>query len=214
MPLDALPASLAFPEWATQVATLQSQLPQLNPASRRLVFVGDSLTFNWIEHPDIFGRHYGGRAPLNLGVWGDRTEGVLKRLGGEWEGLRPRLAVLLIGTNNTSNGSAPDDVALGIAEIVRLIHARAPATRVLVVGILPRGLNPSPLRDANARVNALVARCADGATTFYVDVSAALLNRRGQFASDMSADEVHLTAAGYALFAKALEPAIRKGMGE
>lgn len=210
MPADAVAAALSFPEWQTQVDTLKANLSHQDLASRRLVFLGDSLTFNWVEHQDIFDRYYGRRAPLNLGVWGDRTEGVLKRLNEEWVGLQPRLVVLLIGTNNTVNGSAPENVALGIAEIVRLIHTRSPASRVLIVGILPRGLKPSPLRDANARVNELIGRCADGKTTFTIDVAPVLLNAAGKFTSAVSPDEVHLTSAGYTMLAQALEPTIRK----
>lgn len=210
MPPDAVPASLYFPEWKTQVDTLQANLSHQDLASRHLVFVGDSLTFNWVGYPDIFKHYYGQRAPLNLGVWGDRTEGVLKRLDGEMVGLQPRLVVLLIGTNNTATGSRPENVALGVAEIVRLIHARSPTSRVLIVGILPRGLNPSPLRDANARVNELIAQCADGKTTFTADVGPALLNTAGQFTADISPDEVHLTSAGYTLLAQALRPIIDK----
>lgn len=212
MPRDAVPAAPNFPEWAIQVDALRAELSHVDLPSRRLVFVGDSLTFNWVQFPDIFDRYYGRRAPLNLGVWGDRTEGVLLRLGEEWNGLRPRLVVLLIGTNNTSNGSLPDDVALGIAEIVRLIHARALASRVLIVGILPRGLHPSALRDANARVNELVAKCADGTTTFYANVAPALLTADGQFTSQVSPDEVHLSSIGYALLARELEPVVTRLM--
>ena len=210
MPRDAVPAAPNFPEWAIQVDALKAELSHVDLASRRLVFVGDSLTFNWVQFPETFDRYYGSRAPLNMGVWGDRTEGVLLRLGEELNNLRPRLVVLLIGTNNTSNGSPPDDVALGIAEIVRLIHARTPSSRVLIVGILPRGLNPSALRDSNARVNELVAKCADGATTFYANVAPALLSAGGQFTSQISPDEVHLSSAGYASLAQALEPFIRR----
>ncbi len=128
--------------------------------------------------------------------------------------MHPRAVVLLVGTNDTALGGKPANVALGIAEIVRFVHAQSPETRVLIVGILPRGLNPSPLREANTKVNALIAQCADGVSTFYIDVSAALLNQRGQFTSEISTDQTHLTELGYSLFAEALEPMIQKVMGE
>ncbi len=87
--------------------------------------------------------------------------------------MRPRLVVLLIGTNNIAAGAAPENVALGAAEIVRWIHARSAGTRVLIVGILPRGGTAAePLRALATRTNQLVARCADGGRRCPTSISA------------------------------------------
>ncbi|MEJ1978559.1 MAG: GDSL-type esterase/lipase family protein [Acetobacteraceae bacterium] len=93
------PTELTDPTWRKQVAELDSRLPSLQRESRRLVFIGDSLTASW--DPGLFSQFYGSRAPLLLGISGDYTQGVLQRLPNEWGPLRPRLVVLLIGTNNT-----------------------------------------------------------------------------------------------------------------
>ena len=84
---------------------------------------------------------------------------------------------------------------------------------MLVVGILPTGAQPSdPLRAINGRTNTLLARCADGRTTEFVDVSRALLNAAGQLSSGVSFDGLHLTPVGYAILAMALEPDIARIM--
>jgi beta-glucosidase len=214
MPAAAVAAPLTYPAWAPQVAALQAALPSLQLPSRRLVFVGDSITASW--DPGVFSAYYGQRAPLLLGIIGDMTQGVLDRLPDEWGPLRPRLVVLLIGTNNTQwMPGPPEDVALGIAEIVRLIHARSSGTRILLIGILPRGRTPAePLRAVNAQVNALIARCADGDTVFYADPGPALLDSKGDLSAALSFDSLHLTPEGYAVLAAAMEPTIKAIMGE
>jgi beta-glucosidase len=214
MPREAVAESIDQPDWQQRVAALDAQLPSLQLASRRLVFLGDSLTAGW--DPGLFSQFYGTRNPVLLGVIGDYTQGILDRLPREWGPLRPRLVVLLVGTNNTRWGrSKPEDVALGVAEIVRLIHAKSSGTRVLIVGILPTSADASdPLRAINAQANALMARCADGQTTFYTDIGRSFVNAAGELSNEVSFDGTHLTPVGYALMAMALEPDIKRLMGE
>ena len=214
MPAAAIPARLPYSAWQPQVDALDAALPALGRDTRRLVFIGDSITAGWDRA--VFNQYYGARAPLLMGIIGDMTQGVLMRLPQEWNGLHPRLAVLLIGTNNTQWAPGPpEDVALGVAEIVRLIHARSSGTRILLLGILPRGATPAEaLRAVNARVNALIARCADGETVFYADPGPALLDSAGMLTPELSFDTLHLTPRGYAVLAVALEPTIRAIMGE
>lgn len=206
--------ALPYPAWLPSVAALDARLPSLAQATRRLVFVGDSITASW--DPGVFSQYYGRRAPLLLGIGGDATPGVLQRLPTEWGAMQPRLVVLLIGTNNTQwLPGTPADVALGVAEIVRLIQARSSGTRILILGILPRGATPAePLRAVNAQVNAQIARCADGERVFYANPGPALLDSAGMLSPDMSFDTLHLTPKGYAVLAAAIEPQIRAIMGE
>ncbi len=209
MPAEAIPTATTFvPGWQTQVDALDAALPSLALPTRQLVFLGDSLTASW--DPGVFSLFYGARSPLLLGIAGDTTQGLLSRLPREWGPLRPRVAVLLIGTNNTKYGaSRPADVALGIAEIVRLIHARSPQTRVVLLGLLPTGREPTdPLRALDAQVNAQIAACADGRTTFYANPGAYLLNAAGQLPEQVSFDALHLTPVGYAILATALAPTL------
>ena len=213
MPPEAIPTALADPTWQQQVANLNARLPTLQRESRQLVFVGDSITAGW--DPGLFSQFWGARAPLLLGIIGDYTQGILQRLPEEWGPLRPRLVVLLIGTNNTTWTKAPpDDVALGVAEDVRLIHRLSPNTRVLILGILPHGREPTdPVRAVNAAVNALISHCADGETTFYMDAGRPLLNANGQLSNEVSFDGLHLTPVGYAILATTIEPVVRQLMG-
>jgi lysophospholipase L1-like esterase len=96
-----------------------------------------------------------------------------------------------------------------------MIHQRSPGTKILLLGILPRGATPAdPLRAVNARVNALIARCADGKTVFYDDPGPAILDASGNITPEMSFDTLHLTPKGYAALAAAMEPEIKTLMGD
>jgi beta-glucosidase len=209
-PKEALPAYLEEAHWRARVA----ELGRLTPADysrAQIVFLGDSITQGWF--PVIWEQFYAHRAALNLGVTGDFTQGMLWRLqqGGQWPStLRPKIAVLLIGTNNSLNAQQPEDTALGVAEIVRLIRQKSPGTRVLIVGILPRGPDATdPARRANIRVNEMVARCADNQTVFFTDPGSMLVDGQGRLSDQMAHDRLHLTYVGYAVLAAGLEPSIR-----
>lgn len=212
LPREARPEALDIPGWKDSANAIDASLARQDRGSFRLVFVGDSITASW--DPPIFQKFFGPYSPLLLGISGDRTEGMLYRLShSELSGQHPRVLVLLAGTNNTSGGSAPENTALGIAQIVRLVHARSPATKILVLGLLPRGIEASdPMRLANARVNAEIARCADNRVVFYYDAAPRLLDPAGRLTDQMSFDHLHLTPTGYYKLAEALEPEISRLM--
>ena len=210
MPREAKPEQLEDPYWRARVAEL-SRVAARDMSYATMVFLGDSLTQGW-DLPN-WEANYGQRGAANFGVNGDFVQGLLWRLqaGGQWSAtLRPKLAVLLIGTNNASYNSPPEDTALGIAEAVRLIRQRSPSTRVLLVGLLPRGAEANdPARRINQRVNELIARCGDGQWIFYVDPGPVLVDRQGRLSDTIAYDRLHLRAEGYARLSAALEPSIR-----
>lgn len=212
LPREAKPEALDFPGWQEHSNAIDAYLAKQDRGSFRLVFIGDSITASW--DPPIFQKFFGPYSPLLLGISGDRTEGVLHRLSrSELTGLRPRVVVLLAGTNNTSGASAPENTALGIAQILRLVHARLPGTKILVLGLLPRGVEGTdPMRLANNRVNAEIARCADNQVVFYYDAGSRLLDPAGRLTDQMSFDHLHLTPTGYYKLAEGLEPEISRLM--
>src|SRR6478736_8858440 len=79
-----------------------------NPGPCDVVFIGDSITQGWEGNPpnggkNVWEKYYGKRKCLNFGVGGDRTQHVLWRFdNGQLDGLKPKAAVLMIGTNNSN----------------------------------------------------------------------------------------------------------------
>ncbi len=174
-----------------------------------LVFIGDSITQGWEgAGKEAWSGHFAPRHAANLGFSGDRTQHVLWRLDhGELDGIKPKAAVLMIGTNN-SNGSdnTPDEIADGIRAIVARLHDKQPQMKVLLLGIFPRGEKPNPQRDKIAAVNTSIAKLDDGKTVRYLDIGAKFLQPDGSISKEIMPDFLHLSPKGYEIWTDAIQP--------
>lgn len=177
---DLLPAILPVsrldqPWWAQRhqhIVDLLRTRPDIN-----LLLIGDSIIQNYDKAtpPDenflpTWQQFYAPRRALNLGFSGDTTANVLWRLThGELDNLRPAVAILLIGTNNTGQAhQTAEQTIAGIDNIIGTLAQRLPQTRILLLGILPSDLTPEKTA-ADKAVNACLAkrygnRTADPAT--------------------------------------------------
>jgi beta-glucosidase len=210
MPAEAVGAPLPLPYWDAAVTQLRQKLAAADPVAKHLLFIGDSITASW--DPPILNMFFGRYNPVVFGLSGDTTRGTLWRLENlDWPVLHPSVAVVLIGTNNTGSGSKPVDTALGVAEIIRTLRQRAPETKVLLLGILPRGSDGSDrLRAVNMQVNALIAGCAEPDQVVYYDAGPKLLETDGRLDAKVSFDRLHLTPMGYYMLATALAPLVAR----
>jgi len=177
-----------------------------------LLFLGDSITDGWRGGGRAVWEKYW--APLkaaNFGIGGDRTEHVIWRLRhGELEGIQPKLVVLMIGTNN---GDAAEDVALGIKTIIADINERSPASRILLLGIFPRGAKPAG-RGRNERVNAIISGYADNRRLVYMDIGQAFLTADGTLGADIMPDFLHPNEKGYQIWADAIHDQVKQMLQE
>lgn len=211
MPAEALPAPVKVDEWRQRSDALSQQVSGKDLSGVKLVFIGDSITQGW--EPTMWNQFWGGYQPLNLGLWGDTTQGALFRLShGQWNPtLHPQAVVLLIGTNNANWKSRPDDTALGIAEIIRFVRSHSPGTKVLLLGLLPRGADASaPERAVNAAVTERIKRCADGQTVVFLDPGAAFTDAAGRVSNQVLFDYLHPTMVGYAILGGAIQDQVRR----
>jgi N-acetylglucosamine-6-sulfatase len=170
----------------------------------QVVFIGDSLTAYWRRNSALFQNEFGQYGAVNFGIPDDRTQHVLWRVqNGEFDGFTPKVAVLLIGTNNAPIATnPPNQIASGVRKIIRAIHLRSPQTKVLLMGIFPRA---SPSADAkNREVNALIARFHDGRRVYYLDIRRKLVRPDGTVGRDIMPDGLHLSAKGYRIWADAI----------
>lgn len=182
-----------------------------NPDSR-LLFIGDSITQAW-EGPGRtpWAESFGEYKPLNLGIGGDRTQHVLWRLeNGNLTRLKPRVAVIMIGTNNTGGdtNSAPQ-IAEGVEAVVAKLRKELPETRLLLLAIFPRGENPDhPLRQKVAEVNKIIAKLDDASHVHYLDIGGKFLADDGTLPKEIMPDFLHLSPQGYEIWAAAVRPKI------
>lgn len=182
-----------------------------------VVFLGDSITQGW-EGPGkpAWDATFAPLKAANFGFSGDRTEHVLWRLAnGEIIGLRPKLVVLMIGTNNLGHGSSDvDPTAEGVKAIVAKLRNESPDTKILLLGIFPRDIQPTnPLRIKVGSVTEKFKGCADEKSVHFMDIGKFFLRGDGTLRTYLMPDNLHLNAAGYEIWAKAISPKVRELVG-
>ncbi len=181
-----------------------------------LVFIGDSITHHWEkEQPELFKTFYGRYNALDLGYGGDRTENVLWRLQhGEIDGIDPKVAVLMIGTNNTGfRQEAPELIYAGIKRDIAEIRKRLPKAKLLLLAIFPRGEKPDDtLRVLNEKVNAMLPKLADNKHVFFLNMNNAFLAADGTLSKDIMPDLLHPNAEGYKIWQREMQPELDKLM--
>ena len=211
----ATPAAKPDAWWQQRHEAMNARVKQGNVD---LIFVGDSITQGWEGdgNKDVWNKFYGNRNAVNLGIRGDQTSQVLWRLDhGNIDAISPKLAVVMIGTNNSYGGQPADQIAEGIKRIVARLRTKLPKTKVLVLGIFPCGPNNEfGPRQTSMKVNAIISKLADGKNVFYLDIGRKFLAADGTLSTDVMPDLIHLTAKSYETWAKAIEPTVKKLMGE
>ena len=181
---------------------------QIQQARPELLFVGDSITWAFQSiGQTAWNQYYGSRNAVDAGVPGDTTQNVLWRLDHvDFSGVRPKLAIVEIGTNNQSVDS-PAEISQGVAAIVARLRQDLPDTKILLLGIFPRGQAPVDVfRENAAQTNQATSRLADNQNVFYLDVSATFLQPDGALNTALFLpDLLHPNAQGYQAWAAAME---------
>jgi len=188
-------------------------------------FAGDSITRRWgaTDYPELLAhwrQTFHGWNAANFGWGADSTQHILWRLtNGELEDVHPKVIVLLAGTNNVGRvvpAGAEDarvtDVTRGITAIVDVMRTKAPKATIVVMGIFPRNDNIAvmPIID---RINANVARLADGRQVRYLNINDRLAGPDGRLREGMMGDGLHPSRQGYQVWADALSPILTELLG-
>lgn len=212
---DTLNASWALEWWMPRH---QEKLARIQQGNVDLLMIGDSITHGWEDAgKEVWAKYYAHRNAVDLGYGGDRTENVLWRLQhGEVDGINPKVAVLMIGTNNAGHRHEPSAyTAKGVRAVLDELQARLPNTKVLLLGIFPRGeTSEDGLRVLNNRTNTLLEKMADGEKVVYLNINDQFLDEHGVLPKTIMPDLLHPNAEGYAIWAKAMEPTLKKMLGE
>lgn len=194
-----------------------------------LVLIGDSITNNYdkANPPDenfqpTWNDFYAPRKALNLGFSGDTTAHVLWRLNhGELDGIHPKVAIVLIGTNNTGRGQTAEQTEIGIDAVVNRIEEVLPQTHVLLLGILPTDISDHKTSRDRA-INSYLATCyGENPQVTYLDIGS-VFEKDGAINSSIFYDPrlpghpkaLHPDTNGQRMMAEAIEPTLAKLMGE
>lgn len=184
----------------------------------QLVFLGDSITAGWGSKKEIWDKAFGQYTPANFGIGGDRTQHVLWRIeNGELETIKPKGVVIMIGTNNSGSDSA-EGIAQGVTKIVETVRAKQPQAKILLLAVFPRGEKastpekPNAGRDKLKQVNAIIAKLDDGKNIHFLDIGEKFLQPDGSLTKEIMPDFLHLSNAGYQIWADAITPKLAELM--
>jgi lysophospholipase L1-like esterase len=172
-----------------------------------LLLHGDSITDWWQQDANkpTFDKYFGSMRTANFAVAGDTTQGVLWGLrNGEGQGFQPKAVMLMIGTNNTGQSTAPE-IAEGVGAVVMELRRDFPAAKILLLAIFPRGVPGDPVRDKIAEANQIISRLDDKKNVFYMDIGQKFLDEKGAFLpGSFRPDNLHPLAKGYDIWGEAV----------
>jgi lysophospholipase L1-like esterase len=208
VPDTIVPVPNTLPGASKTAAAITAQAASGNA---NVVFLGDSITQLWqTTGLSDWNASFAPLGSLDAGVAGDSTENVLWRLQqGNLNGISPKLVVVMIGVNDVGKGDDANEVATGITSVVRSVQNEFPDAKILLLGVLPALQVPaySAARQEIDQINQTIAPLADNQRTWFVDVSAQLLNPDGSLNTSLfQAGNIHPNAEGYHLLAQAIAP--------
>ncbi|SPE18311.1 conserved exported hypothetical protein [Candidatus Sulfotelmatomonas gaucii] len=178
----------------------------------RVVFMGDSITEGWKLDQSFPGKPY-----INRGIGGQTTPQMLVRFREDVIDLKPKVVIILAGTNDIAGNTGPmtlDETEGNIASMAEL--AATNGIRVVISSVLPAydyswapGLEPAP---KIVEVNEWLKKYAADKGYVFVDYYSAMKDTRGGLPPNLSKDGVHPLPAGYAIMAPLAEAGIEKAL--
>lgn len=206
-------------DWYARHERILKEAKEMNP---EIVLIGDSITHHWAglksigraDDPETtahFKEAFKGKRVLDLGFGWDRIQNMLWRVeNGELKGLRPKVVVIMAGTNNMSatraaRDNTAEEIAAGVLNLSKAVKKRLPAAKVIVMGILPRAEKGGKMRVTAAAANAILLKSAPAARFKFIDLSEKFVDEKGERRRELYRDKVHLTPAGYSIWLAALK---------
>ncbi len=187
-------------------------LPSAN--ENRVVFMGNSITEGWVKTvPEFFAGHpYIGR-----GISGQTTPQMLIRFKPDVIDLKPKVVVILAGTNDIAGNTGPSTLEMienNLSSMAQL--AKANNITVILSSVLPAydypwkpGLQPA---EKIITLNKWINNYADANNCIYLDYFSSMVDDRHGLRSEYTVDGVHPNAAGYKVMGELAEKAIAKAL--
>jgi beta-glucosidase len=191
-----------------------AQLAEFNNKPCDIIFIGDSIAAGWRgAGKDIWEQDYAPHNALNFSISGDKTQNVLWRLNNmDIQNLKPKVAVILIGGNNTENN--PHEIADGIKAVLANTQEAFPGVKIILVSIIPNERD----HDKMMQVDSLIKNDADDSTVYYLDLvplmpevtTATPDGKTDTNFKGLGPDHIHPDTSGYQIWANTMEPILSK----
>lgn len=186
------------------------------PGENRIVFIGNSITEGWsLHHPEFFiGKPY-----INRGIGGQTTPQMLIRFRQDVIDLKPKVVVILAGTNDIAGNTGPMTLEMTTNNIISMSEiAQANGINVIISSILPAydyswkpGLNPDK---KIPKLNEMLKQYADINGIVYLDYFKHMSNEKNGLIKEYGADGVHPNKIGYKIMEPLVEEAIQRALNQ
>lgn len=193
------------------------KLLQEGQVKNRVVFMGDSITDAWGRRG---GKFFPGEPYVNRGIGGQTTPQMLIRFRPDVIDLKPKVVVILAGTNDVAGNTGPmslQEIEGNLTSMAEL--AKANGIRVVLSSVMPvcDYHRPQTARRPPAQIlelNRWIKQYAAQNKHVYLDYHTPMQDDKGMLKQELTADGLHPNDAGYAvmepLAAKAVAEALRK----
>ncbi len=179
----------------------------------RVVFFGDSISDKW----DL-DRYFPGKAYINRGISGQTTPQMLIRFRQDVIDLKPKVVVILAGTNDIAGNTGPmrlEDIEANLTSMAEL--ARAHEIKAILASVLPvNNYTPESLElfaerspEKIVALNRWIKDYCAANHLIYLDYFDATVDDKGLLQRDLAEDGLHPNAAGYKVMAPLAEQAIK-----
>jgi lysophospholipase L1-like esterase len=196
----------------------------MSPAKneQRVVFMGDSITDGW--HAPNMGGFFPGKPYVNRGISGQTTPQMLIRFRQDVIDLKPKVVVILAGTNDLAGNTGPTTLEAIEANLISMAElARANGIRVVLASLLPvsdyESRDGKPIVQTVRRqpdkiiaLNDWMKEYAGKNQLIYLDYFSAMVDGKGFLKDELSNDGLHPNAAGYAVMNPLAEAAIQSSL--
>ena len=197
-------------------------LPPPSSGESRVVFMGDSITDAW-QQPR-YGGFFPGKPYVDRGISAQTTPQMLLRFRRDVIDLKPKAVVILAGTNDIAGNTGPmtnEDIQGNLASMSELAHANK--IRVVFASVTPVSAyhvpNPRVAPQTSARPMARIQALNEWMKSYaaahgdvYLDYFSAMVDETGLMRADLTEDDLHPNAKGYAVMAPLAEAAIAKAL--
>lgn len=181
---------------------------------KRVVFMGNSITEGWKDHQPEF---FTNKSFINRGIGGQTTPQMLIRFRQDVVNLKPRVVVILAGTNDIAGNTGPSTLQMIYDNIVSMAEiAQANGIKVIISSVLPAfdypwkpGLDPATKIPA---LNKMLSNYAEEKRLIYLDYFSAMTDDKNGLRKELTYDGVHPNRAGYEVMAPLAQKAIDKAL--
>lgn len=196
-------------------AKANAELPPPAPDEERVVFMGNSIIDVWAQY---FASMFPGKPYISRGIGGQTTPQMLVRFRQDVIALKPKVVVILAGTNDIAGNTGPSTLEMIENNLVSMVElAKANGIRVVLASVLPvysYVWRPSILQPARTIValNEWMRDYTRKNGVVYLDYHSAMVDERLGLRADLSVDGVHPNEAGYRIMAPLTDSAIREAL--